>query len=177
MWASVCVGFFSSFHCDCGNPALLPSGMLSVSGAAEEKHSRGCLEKSRHMLPLSLPAFTLAAFLVCFPVPSLSHGETDQHPGGPTVTFFLHLFRYSVCAHCALFHHPSFCPVVPSCLFMLLLLLPDIFRDELQSTARGKKLEGEQFEQRASCFLPSHFHEDPFFSLQDHFFSITSFSL
>lgn len=69
----------------------------------------------------------------------------------------------TVCIHRALFHYPSFCPVFPSCLFMLLLVLPDIFRDELQSTARGKKLEGEQFEQRASRFLPFHFHEDPFF--------------
>lgn len=67
VWASISCCFFFFFHCDCGNPALLPSGMQSVSGAAEEKHSRGCLEKSRHMLPLSFPAFSLAAFLVCFP--------------------------------------------------------------------------------------------------------------
>lgn len=48
---------------------------------------------------------------------------------------------------CALFHHPSFQPLLPLCLFMLLLLLlPDIFRDELQSTAGGKK------KQRGSSF-------------------------
>ena len=35
---------------------------------------------------------------------------------------------------------PPFSPLLPLCLFMLLLLLlPDIFRDELQSTAGGKK--------------------------------------
>lgn len=73
--------------------------------------------------------------------------------------------------------HFSVVPPFPLCLFMLLLLLPDIFRDELQSTAGGKKLEGEQFRQRAARLLPSHFHEDPFLSLQDRFFSPASLSL
>lgn len=64
VWASVCFVFlFFFFYCGCGNPALLPSGRLSVSGAAEEKHSRGCLEKSRHMLTLSLPG----SHLCCLP--------------------------------------------------------------------------------------------------------------
>lgn len=91
--------------------------------------------------------------------------------------FFLNLFCHSAFSLCTF---PSILPpsLLPLCLFMLLLLLPDIFRDELQSTAGGKKKksEGEQFRQRASRFLPSHFHEDLFFSLQDLFFSLTSLS-
>lgn len=64
------------FSCDCSNPALLPSGRLSVSRAAEERHSRGCLEKSGHMLS---PALTLAVLPACFPAPSLSHVNKQIH--------------------------------------------------------------------------------------------------
>lgn len=138
---SVCACVFVFFHRDCGDPALLPSGGLSVSGAAEEKHSRGCLEKSRHMLPPFLsPAFTLAGLLRLSSHSLLiSHRQTDSRPGGPILSLSHSTCFATVCAFCALFRHSSFYPLLPLCLFMLLLPLPDIFRDELQSTAGGKK--------------------------------------
>ena len=135
----VCFFFlFCFFHCGCGDPALLPSGGLSVSEAAEEQRSRGCLEKSRHMLHPSLPGFSPSLVFPPFPR-VLSHTWTNRstsrwprsHSSFLTCVATAHALR-------ALF--PPFSPLLPLCLFMLLLLLlPDIFRDELQSTAGGEK--------------------------------------
>lgn len=46
-----------------------------MSGAAEEKRSRGCLEKSRHILPLSVPGIHSRLSPCCPPL--LSHMETN----------------------------------------------------------------------------------------------------
>lgn len=129
-----------------------------MSGAAEERRSRGCLEESRHMLPSVSRSSSL---VFSRPPRHLTHGPTHPHPGGPALAL-CNLFGSEVSAQCTF---PCILPpslsssaLLPLCLFMLLLLLlPDIFRDELQSTAGGKKAEGEQFGQRASRFLLPHF--------------------
>lgn len=116
-----------------------------MSGAAEERRSRGSLEKSRHMLPsISPPAFALPR-LFC-PVPLVtSHMDKQIHIQVALLSLsFLTCFAPAR-ALCALFPPSSLLssPLLPLCLFMLLLLLlPDIFRDELQSTAGGKKSRG-----------------------------------
>lgn len=70
----VCCAHSAFFLCDYSDPALLPSGGLSVSRAAEEKHSRGCLEKSRaHALSPPHPAQAHA----CFPIPVIIFTRTS----------------------------------------------------------------------------------------------------
>lgn len=118
-------------------------------------------------------AFSVAAFLA--PFPSSSHPQ----PGAPRARAFYCLTRFATaCAPCALFHRASFYPLLLLCLFMLrLLLLLDIFRDELQSTAGKKRGGGSSFGNvRPASFIPSHFHEDLFFSLQDLILSLTPLS-
>lgn len=149
----------------CGDPALLPSGGLSVSRAAEERHSRGGREESRHMLPPSSPHFPAAADLpACFPRSlGASHGQTDPRffqenfsfssPVSPQRVHFLHSLLYPSSPP-----PPCFCLCSSSSSSCLIFLETNYI-----ALQEGKKPGGEQFRQRASCFLPFHFHEDLFF--------------
>lgn len=101
-WGQCGVACFS--RCDYSDPALLPSGWLSVKGAAEERHSRGCLEKSMHMLPRSLrgfrsrlpPCLFSCSFLII-------HRHTDSAPASDsTLTFFSSLSCCTVRSPCTL---------------------------------------------------------------------------
>ena len=136
--------------CFCGDPALLPSGGLSVSGAAEERGTHvAAWKRAGTCSPpsLSLSRSRLSFPSLVFPPTSplvISHGQTsaDPHPGGPRRSHYFSFFTCSasVCVCVCVCVHFSIFPLLPLCLFMLLLLLlPDIFRDELQSTAGGKK--------------------------------------
>lgn len=165
---SCAASVFSLFlPCDCGDPALLPSGGLSVSRAAEENHSRGCLEKSRHMLPQSLPGFLsgrLSSHVFLSPrYLTWTNISTSRWPYSHF--FFLSCratvcpLRLSLCTFPSLLSSPCvcLCSSSSSCLIFL--------ETNYRALQEEKKLEGEQFRQRASRFLPSHFHEDLFFSL------------
>lgn len=117
------------------DPALLPSGGISVSRAAEENHSRGCLEKMGHMLRAVSSQFVF----LFFPSPPSSHhtwssGSTCRWLC--TLSVSLSLF---VCLGTSI-HASVHTFILPQCLLMLLPLLPDIFRDELlqQGKNRGR---------------------------------------
>lgn len=132
VWASA----LCFFH----DPALLPSGQLGVSRAAEENtHVASWKRAGTRSLHFS-PAFTLTAFLSCFLFPlAVPHGQTHPQTDTSTDRFFK-LFCYGECACVHFFSIPLCIPLLLVCLFMLLLLfLRDIFRDELQSTAGGEK--------------------------------------
>lgn len=141
-WGQCGVACFS--RCDYSDPALLPSGWLSVKGAAEERHSRGCLEKSMHMLPRSLRGFRSRLPPCLFSCSFLiTHRHTDSAPASDSTLLSFLACLAALCAPRALFYRPSFYPLLPLCLFMLLLLLLlDIFRDELRHTAGRKKTGG-----------------------------------
>lgn len=98
--------------------------------------------------------------------PSRHYLHTDQR--GQVVGLLFFFFLTCLCTFPII---PAFILSSRSCLFMpllLFLLLLDIFRDELPSTAGGnlqkkkKNLEGGavSVRQRVSLFLPSHFQED-----------------
>lgn len=89
-------------------------------------------------------AFALAFPPACFPAPSLSHIDTQiQHQQVILLSLSFLACLAALCAPRALFYRPSFYPLLPLCLFMLLLLLLlDIFRDELRHTAGRKKTGG-----------------------------------
>lgn len=79
--------------------------------------------------------------LACFPLfpRVLSHTWTNRSTSRWPRSHFSFLTCVAT-AHALRALFPPFSPLLPLCLFMLLLLLlPDIFRDELQSTAGGKK--------------------------------------
>lgn len=105
-------------------------------------------------------AFALASPPACFPAPSLSHIDTQiQHQQVILLSLSFLACLAALCAPRALFYRPSFYPLLRLCLFMLLLLLLlDIFRDELRHTAGRKKTGGGAVS--ATCvplpsFLPS----------------------
>lgn len=113
------------------------------------------------------PAFALAFLPACFPAPSLSQIDTQiQHQQVILLSLSFLACLAALCTPCALFYRPSFYPLLPLCLFMLLLLLLlDIFRDELRHTAGRKKTGGGAVS--ATCVpLPSFlltFLQDVFF--------------
>lgn len=104
-------------------------------------------------------AFALAFPPACFPAPSLLHIDTQiQHQQVILLSLSFLACLAALCAPRALFYRPSFYPLLRLCLFMLLLLLLDIFRDELRHTAGRKKTGGGAVS--ATCvplpsFLPS----------------------
>lgn len=129
------------------------------------------------------PVFTLAVSLACSPAPSLPHMDKQIHVqvAALALSLFLTCFatvrvlsvHLSTVPPSLLSSSPPPCVCLCSSSSSCLIFLETNYR----ALQEEKKPEGEQFRQRASRFLPSHFHEDLFFSLQDLFFSLTSLSL
>lgn len=110
-----------------------------------------------------------------FPLPSPSH--MDKQPrvqvAPHSLSFSTRFACHGACTFPSILPPPllsspcvCLCSSSSSCLIFL--------ETNYRALQEEKKREGEQFRQRASRLLPSHFHEDLFFSLQDLFFSLTS---
>jgi len=124
---------------------------------AAGKRAGTCSLRLPHTFPLP-PTSPLV-----FPVPSVPHMDKQIRVFSRKTFPFPHLFHHSVCTFSILssIHPPPppcFCLCSSSSSSCLIFLETNYI-----ALQEGKKPGGEQFRQRASCFLPFHFHEDLFF--------------